>query len=1519
MALFPQNPANNQQMTVNGITYVYNSSLTAWVRFATFLGNVTANNGTFYDNVAVTNNITSAGNMSASGNITGQYIIGNGSQLTGIVSTVAQTVTNAAQPNITSVGTLTSLSVSGNANVGNIGATNGVFTNLSGNGSSLTSITGANVTGTVANATYATSAGSATTAGTVTTAAQPNITSTGTLTTLSVSGNSNVGNLGATGVFATTLSATGNGSFGNVSATLGEFTNVSGNGSLLTSITGANVTGQVGNALVAGTVYTNAQPNITSVGTLTAVSVSGNANVGNVNTGLIATTGNVTIGAGSGGNITGANLVSANFFTGTLTTAAQPNITSTGTLTTLSVSGNANIGNIGTAGLITATGNITGNFFIGNGSQLTGVAAGTATTAQTVTTNAQPNITSVGTLTSLSVSGNITGGNLIGVFANGNSNISIPAANGNINISAGGTPNEIVITSTGINVAGTLSATGNANVDNIGATNGVFTNVSGNGALLTALNGSNLTTGTVALARLPTLANTTDITQGQLIRSGDWGFAATAFAGSGTDFTANVYNYSQIFRVLSSTVTGPGISGGGVVMPHDGTPTTTYVVAGAGSDAGRLFTGYKSTANATPTWYEFLRTSSTGNANIGNLGVTGLITATGNIGGGNLNTTGIVSSSRLISTVTTGTAPFTVTSTTQVANLNVATAGTAGTVTTNAQPNITSVGTLSSLSVSGTSTLAAVNGTDASFSGNATVNGNLFVNGNLTYLNVETVAVEDPIIQLQTGANGAAPIANSGKDVGTALNYYDGAAKIAFMGWDVSNAEIAFGSNVSITNEVVTFTSLANTRSGNTLTTGVFATTLSATGNANIANIGTAGLITAEGTVRGGSLSTGGSLGVTGNANIGNIGTTGLITATGNIGGGNLNTTGIVSSSRLISTVATGTAPLTVTSTTRISNLNVAYSNVADFIGTGVASSGNFNITLQSGTSGNIQPLGNIAFIANASNGALYATTFVGALSGAATSATTAGTVTTAAQPNITSVGTLTSLSVTGNITGGNLIGVFANGNSNIAIPAAGGNINFSIGGSASEVVFTSTGANVNGYLSASGNAIIAGSLGLGTSTLTGYGIHNGLTLSGAATVYADRADGAIANTVTGAAVYFATSASTAAAAAAQSLTGLIHYQAVQGSFGTNAAVTTQSGFVADNTLTGATNNYGFRGSIASGANRFNLYMDGTANNYSAGNFGIGTTSPAVALHVRQNGGTINVEGTDQTYIQFYPRGMATRTAYVGVGSAGSNNFTIRNDDNGQLQLQSGNSNVAVFASANVTTSVAGNANIVVVTGTGANVNGYLSVSGNANIANIGTAGLITATGNIGGGNLVTTGIVSASRLVSTVATGTAPFTVTSTTQVANLNVATAGTAGTVTTAAQGNITSVGTLTTVSVSGNANIANINLNAGGFLLQSVQAAITAAGNVQGTATALSNSINIVSTVSVGQGVRLPTAITGMGVKIINLSANSLAVYPATSGVINALAVNAAFTLGANSRLEFVASNATQWYTMTGVYA
>jgi hypothetical protein len=61
---------------------------------------------------------------------------------------LSQSVTNAAQPNITSTGTLTSLTVAGNANVGNIGATNFV-----GGGGSLTNLNANNISsGTVSTA-----------------------------------------------------------------------------------------------------------------------------------------------------------------------------------------------------------------------------------------------------------------------------------------------------------------------------------------------------------------------------------------------------------------------------------------------------------------------------------------------------------------------------------------------------------------------------------------------------------------------------------------------------------------------------------------------------------------------------------------------------------------------------------------------------------------------------------------------------------------------------------------------------------------------------------------------------------------------------------------------------------------------------------------------------------------------------------------------------------------------------------------------------------------------------------------------------------------------------------------------------------------------------------------------------------------------------------------------------------------------------------------------------------------------
>ena len=172
--------------------------------------------------------------------VTGNLVAGNvsGTLLTG-------TLTTAAQPNITSVGSLTSLIVSGNINAANVSGGNTVSANyFVGSGNNLSNIQAANITGRVANATYANTAGSATNSGTasyasssgtattagvansagyagnVTLGAQPNITSVGTLTSLIVSGNTNAGNVVVSGILK--LGRLTSAQIANLSATNGD-------------------------------------------------------------------------------------------------------------------------------------------------------------------------------------------------------------------------------------------------------------------------------------------------------------------------------------------------------------------------------------------------------------------------------------------------------------------------------------------------------------------------------------------------------------------------------------------------------------------------------------------------------------------------------------------------------------------------------------------------------------------------------------------------------------------------------------------------------------------------------------------------------------------------------------------------------------------------------------------------------------------------------------------------------------------------------------------------------------------------------------------------------------------------------------------------------------------------------------------------------------------------------------------------------------------------------------------------
>jgi hypothetical protein len=250
-----------------------------------------------------------------------------------------------------------------------------------------------NIVGNVATANYSNFSGSATTATSATTAgsaisanianyavnvtgnSQPNITTIGQLSNLLVS-TGTVDFINASNVSL--------GSVGNLHITGGsggQYLSTDGSGGLswsAVSVTSANY------ANYAGTVVNNNQSNITTVGTLTSLTVTGNINTSNYF-------------VGNGYYLSVSNSLVA----GTVYTNSQPNITSVGTLTSLTVTGNIT----------------TSNYFVGNGAYITGISSTNANYsnyAGTIINSTQSNITSLGTLTSLNVVGAVQfSGNVI--------------------------------------------------------------------------------------------------------------------------------------------------------------------------------------------------------------------------------------------------------------------------------------------------------------------------------------------------------------------------------------------------------------------------------------------------------------------------------------------------------------------------------------------------------------------------------------------------------------------------------------------------------------------------------------------------------------------------------------------------------------------------------------------------------------------------------------------------------------------------------------------------------------------------------------------------------------------------------------------------------------------------------------------------------------------------------------------------------------------------------------------------
>lgn len=194
-----------------------------------------------------------------------------------------------------------------------------------------------------------------------------------------------------------------------------------------------HLTATVSSAVTAGTVTTNAQPNITSVGTLT------NLNVTNTVT--------ANLFAGSGANLTNlpaANLVGSVPLAQAVTNAAQPNITSVGTLTSLTSSGNIAAsgtlsgGNVSVSGTVSTT-NLT---ILGN-----------ATIANTFTANANSIINfsvasdvNLGSLANITITGGVNGYVL---STDGAGNLSWTAGGGGGNGTPGGSNTQIQYNDTG--------------------------------------------------------------------------------------------------------------------------------------------------------------------------------------------------------------------------------------------------------------------------------------------------------------------------------------------------------------------------------------------------------------------------------------------------------------------------------------------------------------------------------------------------------------------------------------------------------------------------------------------------------------------------------------------------------------------------------------------------------------------------------------------------------------------------------------------------------------------------------------------------------------------------------------------------------------------------------------------------------------------------------------------------------------------------------------------------------------
>ena len=742
-------------------------------------GNIIGNNASLSNTLSVTGNIT-AGNLNVStGQITaGPIVAGNLYANSGTVkgATLEGSLVTASQPNITTVGTLTGLGVQSTVTAVAFTANTGLFT---GDAGGLSNIIGANVTGAVPFATTANAVAGANVSGEVTNAATANAVAGSNVsgavsfaTTANAVAGANVSgevtnaatanavagaNVSGAVSFATTANAvaganvSGEVPFAQVANSVAG-ANVSGQVSFAgtaNSVAGANVSGAVANAThavssdsanaVAGANVTGEVPFAQVANSVAGANVSGQV--------AFAGTANIVAGANVTGTVANATYADTS---GTVETAAQPNITSTGTLTSATITGNVDSGNLNTTGVVSATGNVTGGNVLGTGGVFTYVSGDGAN------------------LTNISVS---TGS----YIENGTSEARVDT-DGPFRVTSGGTANVLVVKNTGTEVAvtGSLSVSGgidnNINFNstsNLGPVGNVTITGGVSGAFLHTDGAGTLTwnTGTVQ----PTQgADTQIIFNDSGAYAGNTGFTFNKTTGN-LDVPGNLIGAS---KVSGTTLGGSLVTNAQPNITSLGT-LTSLILGGTLNTNSDIITnaGNIEISAGTGTF----KGSGAGLSAIAGANVTGEVTnaATANaVAGANVSgeVTNAATANAVAGANVSGEVPFA-----QVANsvaganvsgaVSLATsatsATTAGTVTTASQPNITSVGSLSSLSVTGNVSAGNVSGTGGVFTYVSGDGANLsaIAGANVSEVPLATLATTATTANAVAGANVSGTVA----------------------------------------------------------------------------------------------------------------------------------------------------------------------------------------------------------------------------------------------------------------------------------------------------------------------------------------------------------------------------------------------------------------------------------------------------------------------------------------------------------------------------------------------------------------------------------------------------------------------------------------------------------------------------------------------------------------------------------------------------------------------------------------